>query len=342
MGILEKFKNLFTEEIEEENVPVKREPVVPKRETRTVEPIVPKRTERTETVIERANDILVETEEPVKEEKFVFPVYFDDKDFDDLKKPEPKIEKKEPIKEPIKVKEPYQGAKPQIVVESKKNFTPSPIISPVYGILDKNYKKEDIGKREKPKVEYHRRTERLTVDDIRNKAFGTLEDDLETNLFETNSEPVMEPIIDDTKEALNLLQELNFEEQDILVKEQEEQFERAEREFLNMDTTDEENEENDLLDQNFEDTEIVEPVKIDHDYDTDTAELARQLEEQKRKLEEINQFINESKLVEEKEETREERLNQSESPSDEDTEEALNESDLFNLIDSMYEQKEDE
>ena len=331
MGILEKFKNLFTEEIEEEAVQPKREVVVPTREARAVEPTPQRRVER-ETVIERANDIL-EPVEPVKEEKFVFPVYFDDKDFDDLKKPEPKIEKREPVKEPIKVKEVYQGAKPQLSVESKKSFTPSPIISPVYGILDKNYKKEDIGRREKPKMEYHRRSEKLTVDDIRNKAFGTLEDDLETNLFETTHEPIMEPIYEDTNEALNLLQELNFEDHDQLEKEKEEQFEKAEREFLTMEPVMEEPEEQ-------EETQIVEPI-MDSEIDADTASLARQLEEQKRKLEEINQFINESKLVEEKEETREERLTQKES-SEEDTEEALNESDLFNLIDSMYEQKEDE
>lgn len=31
-----------------------------------------------------------------------------------------------------------------VVEEPKKVFKPSPIISPVYGVLDKNYHKEDI------------------------------------------------------------------------------------------------------------------------------------------------------------------------------------------------------
>ena len=30
------------------------------------------------------------------------------------------------------------------VVEDRKVFRPSPIISPVYGVLDKNYRKEEI------------------------------------------------------------------------------------------------------------------------------------------------------------------------------------------------------
>lgn len=62
-------------------------------------------------------------------------------------------------------------------VEPPKRFTPSPVISPVYGILDKNYKKEDILPRASsdgtlPKV--------IDVDSVRKKAFGTLEEDIES------------------------------------------------------------------------------------------------------------------------------------------------------------------
>ena len=47
-----------------------------------------------ETIIELINKI-IDNNDVKKEEKFVFPVYFDDKDFDDLEKPkEKKIEKK--------------------------------------------------------------------------------------------------------------------------------------------------------------------------------------------------------------------------------------------------------
>ena len=64
-------------------------------------------------------------------------------------------------------------------------FKPTPIISPVYGILDKNYQKEDLKrKNERPRTYYN--AKEATVDEIRNKAYGTLEDDIETTLFGRN------------------------------------------------------------------------------------------------------------------------------------------------------------
>ena len=54
-------------------------------------------------------------------------------------------------------------------------FKPSPVISPVYGILDKNYRKEDILPRASsdgtlPKI--------MDVDNVRRKAFGILEEEI--------------------------------------------------------------------------------------------------------------------------------------------------------------------
>ena len=58
---------------------------------------------------------------------------------------------------------------------TNRKFKPSPVISPVYGVLDKNYKKEDIVIRnEEKKI--------IDVDSVRKKAFGTLEDDIEKTL----------------------------------------------------------------------------------------------------------------------------------------------------------------
>ena len=61
----------------------------------------------------------------------------------------------------------------------ESSFKPSPIISPIYGILDKNYKKEDIVSKEGTErtggsFERHR----VTVDEVRKKAYGTLTDEL--------------------------------------------------------------------------------------------------------------------------------------------------------------------
>ena len=57
-----------------------------------------------------------------------------------------------------------------------KTFTPSPIISPIYGILDKNYKKEEV--KDNKEIRISSRPSRMDLDSVRNKAFGDLEYDL--------------------------------------------------------------------------------------------------------------------------------------------------------------------
>lgn len=210
MGFFEKVKNMFTEEVEDDDVKVEQI----KRETTKVSFEAPKEEdkpvfedettqeftdlEKTEKIekIEKIEDIdEVYTEEP-KENK---PIFFDDKDFRDLnfgvrdeKKEEPKKEQ-QPIytrssiytKETITTdeREPYgRKIERETMVEEKKIFKPTPIISPVYGILDKNYHKEDIVSRNEVKEPVL-----SPIDTVRNKAYGTLEDELENTLFGTNS-----------------------------------------------------------------------------------------------------------------------------------------------------------
>lgn len=71
-----------------------------------------------------------------------------------------------------------------LYVEERK-FKPSQMISPVYGVLDKNYKKEDIKVKDERLYEIPRRKS-LNYEDIRKKAYGTLTDELEKNLYEEN------------------------------------------------------------------------------------------------------------------------------------------------------------
>jgi hypothetical protein len=56
--------------------------------------------------------------------------------------------------------------------EEKVYFKPSPIISPIYGILDKNYKKEDVKEKKEVRLSSAGYGRNLNVDDIRNKAYG--------------------------------------------------------------------------------------------------------------------------------------------------------------------------
>lgn len=78
--------------------------------------------------------------------------------------------------------------------EEKTYFKPSPIISPIYGILDKNYKKEDVKEKKEVRITTSYTRSNVSVDDIRNKAYGSrrLEEEAEeveeTNKFEVEEQ----------------------------------------------------------------------------------------------------------------------------------------------------------
>ena len=114
MGFLDKVKNMFTEEVEETPI---------KKEVMQVEIPAPVKEEP-------PKEAVSESEVLVKEEKPQAPVFFDDKDFASLERKEEKRPK------PKKLEDKYKGKE-----EEKKVFRPTPIISPVYGVLDKNYRK---------------------------------------------------------------------------------------------------------------------------------------------------------------------------------------------------------
>lgn len=103
--------------------------------------------------------------------------------------------------------------------EEKAIFRPSPIISPIYGILDKNYKKEDVvSKREVHLTSAYTRS-RVSVDDVRNKAYGSLSDDIAKEINKpprVHSFDVAEELEDDDD---NLLVDLSADEGKPSVKE---------------------------------------------------------------------------------------------------------------------------
>lgn len=187
MGFLDKIKNMFTEEVEDE---VKVEQV--KKEVTHISIDAPKMENLDLDIAEDFND-----NEEVNINK---PVFFDDNDFKDLNL---EIEEETNKEETNKYYEnDLYGRKLDLkLVEEKKVFKPTPIISPVYGILDKNYHKEDIVSRNdsKPTIV---ETE-PSIDSIRNKAYGTLEDELENTLFGNNS-ILFKQIKEEPKEKLEL------------------------------------------------------------------------------------------------------------------------------------------
>ena len=86
------------------------------------------------------------------------------------------------------------------VHNNSSTFRPSPVISPVYGILDKNYTKEEIV--EKKDVDKPYKGD-INYDYVRRKAYGTLEDELEDTLTKVNTN-----IVDEVDELEKEIDEL--------------------------------------------------------------------------------------------------------------------------------------
>lgn len=89
--------------------------------------------------------------------------------------------------------------------EEKSYFKPSPIISPIYGILDKNYKKEDVVQKKEVHLSSSFQRGRVSVDDVRDKAYGkheeenVLEDD--NSKFEVEEEEEENKVVDLNNQA---------------------------------------------------------------------------------------------------------------------------------------------
>ena len=221
MSFFEKVKNMFTEEVDEDEVKVEKI----KHNSKKANNIKKENFDLDDEVKENDEKDLNPTEK--EEEKKSRPVFFNDDDFDDMEKKE-KEKREEKIRlereryekelkekeraeflkrEELRRKKAKEEEKKDYYLnkketnsyeygnainrevpreEVKKIFKPTPIISPVYGVLDKNYHKEDIVSREEIKSRKESYAE-SPIDLVRNKAYGTLEDELENTLFGTNS-----------------------------------------------------------------------------------------------------------------------------------------------------------
>ena len=210
MGLFDKIKDLFMDEViddeemelEEENKKIYEEPkdVLPK--------VMRDNISREEKGInfdelKSLKDENKITDDSVVEKKFSFPIDFEDevapsrvasrvtvnKEIEEVRREIPKREvpKKEIVKkeEPKKIVELYP--KKEVVVEKPK-FKPTPVISPVYGILDKNYTMEEVREKSEDTVEMKRPSKKVDFETVRKKAFGNLTDELKESLMCENCE----------------------------------------------------------------------------------------------------------------------------------------------------------
>jgi len=204
MGFLDKLKNTF---FEEEYVEVEEKP---KKQVIKEKKVVKKEVveEPKEVIKEEVKEEIKEEETiPVKESKFS---YFDEDDFLDYEPPKKDIIKQEEMLE--RIEQPVHDTYDIPVYGSKKintnvsnspysrnenvtkKFTPTPIISPIYGVLDKNYTKEEIqDKKEVKATSSYVSRKNADLDSIRKKAYGnaTITEDL--GLVEEKQElPIIE------------------------------------------------------------------------------------------------------------------------------------------------------
>lgn len=142
----------------------------------------------------------------VESNAFKFPVEFDDSDFvpsrtkkspsiynfDEVEKKEIKeVKKEEPVRKEKKVADLY---KDKVDKKDEHKFKATPIISPIYGILDKNYSKDQIKEADESSYEIRRNSvvKGIDFESVRKKAYGSLSDDIKDNLMCENCELLKE------------------------------------------------------------------------------------------------------------------------------------------------------
>ena len=219
MKLFDKIKDLFMDEVmdedelelEEEEKEEYKEPVkaeLPKvmRETISREEKREQKNKEIEFPVEKE-----EVKEEIPHRKFNFPI--------DLDNEEPKKEVKPIIKKEPEKKERKWDISQDFIEETKhsninvleleketnkkvselyakknedKNVKPkfkaSPVISPVYGILDKNYTKEEVKEKTDDVTTMKRPSKKVDFETVRKKAFGNLADDIKDSMLCENCE----------------------------------------------------------------------------------------------------------------------------------------------------------
>ena len=127
---------------------------------------------------------------------FKFPVDFDDNDFSadkekfDYSEEEKEIPESEEDATPSIIRQEKEKKrvadlyKDKVIPEDEPKFRASPIISPIYGVLDKNYSKDEIKEIDEDSYEIKRNsvTKNVDFESVRKKAYGSLADDIKDNL----------------------------------------------------------------------------------------------------------------------------------------------------------------
>ena len=334
MSFMNKVKNFFYEDVEDdEEVVVKEKKEKPKRENKIDFKSFLKRDEKDDVeeyeieetreinVKQKTNNDLSERELFKSERTFNFPMDMGDEIFDEEDEPtiikdEPKIKerKTEPVR-PIQRTNPNTSSIYRNISteepkkEEPKHFRPSPIISPVYGILDKNYTVDDVVEKDLNKTkEFSIEKKSVDFDTVRNRAYKELDDEIEKTL------------------TGDIFYNLDSEEGSIPEEDNSDDFEDDNNDSVIITYDDEEKEALDEIQVPVEEEPTIEP-EIESKIDPIPEEFEEPSENEEDDL--VPDVT-----IEPKKETKKTRKKKEEPKEEKE--------DLFNLIDNMYNEEDEE
>ena len=331
MSFINKVKNFFYEDVEEDDEEfeareaAKREARLKKEEEKRrkteIDRIERQRRQEVKEFAKPANDDLSERELFKSEKTFNFPMDLGDNIFDQTDYVPIEEIQEETRKEVKEEKNLYARSSKQTVSTSTKSsinlnndndpkrFHPSPVVSPVYGVLDKNYTVDDVIDKNLSKTkEFSIEKKSVDFDTVRNKAYKELDDEIEKTL--TGKKDIF----------YNLEEEEKEKNTDTI-----EDF--IEQEYDKDENDDGHGEDDVIITYEGENNEVSKSEPMVEEEENFDIELSPDVE-----------IVSEPK--EEKKTRRSKKIEKE--PEEEYEEEDKEKEDLFNLIDNMYNDEEDE
>lgn len=186
MGFLDKIKDLFSDE---EEVIETKEVEVEEKEEHKLPTFMRNKIEEEQRkeevkVKEKVPSEVVSDREIVRtrtnNNSFSFPIEMDEPDVFDV----PRYNSNQNVLAKKKEEEKKSTLYSKKEEVKPKKFKPTPVISPVYGVLDKNYTKDEVKVQDENAYEIQRSSKKIDFETVRNKAFGNLTDDIRNNLCE--------------------------------------------------------------------------------------------------------------------------------------------------------------
>lgn len=314
MKLFDKIKDLFSdyEEVEEE-VFLEEE----KKEEYKLPKVMRDVIEKEEVTLPKKKEV---EEVKVEEKKFSIPIDFE-KEFEMTPSRRNNTNNQNVIKEIKSVQNTYSRQEPvknvymepkpiKIEKEQKPKFKASPVISPVYGILDKNYTKEEVKEKKEDKRDIKRSSKKVDFETVRKKAFGNLVDDIKDNLMCENCELYKEVKKISSLNEDDLLYDLTLD----TPSKEELTIEKCYDNYEDFGVSYEKEDVKDIIE-----SEEKEEVNIINNNEIDS----------------VPEKISTKELYEEEEEKIDE-------PVAIEKQEAKIEDDFFDLVDSMYKERDDE